>query len=108
MTDSRSTDPSEPRLEAMVEEATVDCYNEEEQVTGLFTMIEDNLSLPFQTTVLGVAVSVVGVDLADSGQIIAVCSRDGMRQAIPLLDLPMPTPAPTGAEWIEAYRRWSG
>ena len=92
----------------MVEEATVDCYYEDEQVTGLFTMIEDNPSLPFQTTVLGAAVSVLGVDLADSGHIVAVCSRDEMRQAIPLLDLPMPTPAPTGAAWIEAYRRWRG
>jgi hypothetical protein len=58
--------------------------------------------------VLGFAVSVVSVDLADSGQIIAVCSRDGMRQAIPILDLPTPAPAPPGAEWIAAYRRWSG
>lgn len=23
-----------------------------------------------------------------------------------LRDLPLPTPAPDGAEWIEAYRRW--
>jgi hypothetical protein len=92
----------------MVEEATVDCYNEDEQVTGLFTMIEENLALPFQTTVLGTAVSVVGVDLADSGQIVAVCSRDELRQAIPILDLPMPAPSPAGAEWIEAYRRWHG
>jgi hypothetical protein len=47
---SRPSSTSEARLDAMVEEATVDCYNEDEQVTGLFTMIEDNLALPFQTT----------------------------------------------------------
>jgi hypothetical protein len=23
-------------------------------------------------------------------------------------DLPLPSPRPAGAEWIEAYRRWSG
>ncbi|MDP9345119.1 MAG: hypothetical protein M3P44_05265 [Actinomycetota bacterium] len=92
----------------MIEEATVDCYNEDEQVTGRFTMIEDNLALRFETTVLGVPVSIVGVDLRGSGQIVAVCTRDGLRQAIPILDLPMPVPAPVGAEWIEAYRRWAG
>lgn len=92
----------------MIEQATVDCYNEEEQVTGLFTMIEDDLALPFQTTVLGVAVSVVSVDLAESDEVVAICSRDGVRQAIPILDLPMPTPPPVGAEWIQAYRRWRG
>jgi hypothetical protein len=91
----------------MIEEATVDCYNDDEQVTGLFTMIEDNLALPFETTVLGMAVSVVSVDLSDGGQIVAICSRGGMRQAIPMLDLPMPSPPPAGAEWIKAYRRWA-
>lgn len=95
------------RLDALIDEATVDCYNEDEQVTGLFTMIEDNLALPFQTTVLGMAVSVISVDLSGSGQIVAICSRDGTRQAIPIRDLPMPSPSPTGAEWIEAYRRWA-
>jgi hypothetical protein len=108
VTSSPPTATSEARLAAMVEEATVDCYNEDEQVTGLFTMIEDNLALPFETTVLGMAVSVVRVDLTDSGQIVAICAREEVRQAIPILDLPMPTPSPAGAEWIEAYRRWHG
>jgi hypothetical protein len=56
--------------------------------------------------VLGVAVSVVRVDLRDGGEIVAICSRDELRQAIPILDLPLPTLAPPGAAWIEAYRRW--
>jgi hypothetical protein len=30
-----------------------------------------------------------------------------MRQAIPILDLVLPSPAPAGAELIEAYRRWA-
>ena len=52
-------------LEAMIEEATVDAYNDDEQLTGLYTMIEDNLAVPFTTTVLGVEVTVRKVDLAD-------------------------------------------
>lgn len=107
MTPSRPSGAGKARLDAMIEEATVDCYNEDEQLTGLFTMIEDNLALPFETTVLGMSVSVVSVDLSDGGQIVAICSRDGLRQAIPLLDLPMPSPPLAGAEWIEAYRRWA-
>lgn len=95
-------------LDAMVEEATVDCYNEDEQLTGLLTMIEDNLVTPFETQVLGVDVDVKRVDLADSDQIVAICSRGELRQAIPIVDLPLPTSPPEGAEWIEAYRRWLG
>ncbi len=98
---------SETQLDALVAQATVDCYNEDEQVTGLFTLIEDNLATPFETHVLGTSVTVERVDLARSGQIVAICSREQTRQAIPLLDLPLPTPTPAGAEWIDAYRHWA-
>ena len=94
-------------LEAMIEQATVDAYGDDEQLTGLFTMIEDHLAVPFTTTVLGVDVTVRKVDLtADS--IVAVCTRGPHRQRIDLLDLPLPTPAPEGAAWIDAYRHWAG
>jgi len=46
--------PSARQLDELVEEATVDCYNEEEQASGFFTMIEENLALPFATRILGV------------------------------------------------------
>ncbi len=96
------------RLDAMVEEATLDCYNEEEQATALFTTIEEQLALPFETTVLGVTVTVEGVDMKPDSQIVAICVRGRVRQAIRILDLPLPTPAPAGAEWIAAYRHWLG
>jgi hypothetical protein len=94
------------RLDAMIEEATVDCYNESEQVTGLLTVIEDELKLPFKTQVLGVEVTVERVDLNGEDQIVAICSREKLQQSIPLLDLPLPSPPPEGAEWIDAYRHW--
>jgi hypothetical protein len=49
---------SRSELDALVDEAMVDCYDEDEQLTGLFTMIEDNLAMPFTTQVLGVEVTV--------------------------------------------------
>ncbi|WP_254876705.1 calcium-binding protein [Verrucosispora sp. NA02020] len=72
-------------LEAMIEEATVDAYGDDQQLTGLFTMIEEHLAVPFTTTVLGVEVTVRKVDLtADS--IVAVCARGRHQQRIDLLD----------------------
>jgi Calcium binding len=97
---------SKARLAEMIEQATVDAYNESEQITGWFTMIDENLAVPFQTTVLGVPVTVERLDLNPSEQIVAVCKRGRTRQSLPILDLPLPTPPPGGAEWIEAYRRW--
>lgn len=96
------------RLNELVEEATVDCYNESEQATGLYTMLEENLRLPFETEILGAPVTVKGIDINDRDEIVAVCERAGQRQRISLLDLPLPSPPPEGAEWIEAYRYWRG
>ena len=98
---------SPTRLDEMIDEATVDCYNEAEQITGIFTMLEEDLDLPFITTVLGMEVTVDRVELTVSGMMVAVCRRQGRRQRIPLLDLPLPAPRPAGAEWIDAYRRWA-
>jgi hypothetical protein len=99
---------TEAHLEALIAEATADCYNEDEQVTGFLTMIGDDLAVPFTTWVLGVEATVEGVDVTAAGEIVAICSREELRQTIPILDLPLPAPAPEGAEWIDAYRRWRG
>jgi hypothetical protein len=80
---------SRSQLDGLVEEATVDCYDDVEQLTGLYTMIEDNLELPFATQVLGVEVTVRRVDLVGN-RIVVICHRGRARQA------------------IEAYRHWSG
>jgi len=88
----------------LVEDATVDCHNESEQATGLFTMIEEHLALPFQTDVLGVTVTVKAVDITEDDRIVAICYRAGKQQRISILDVPLPNPLPLGAEWIEAYR----
>jgi hypothetical protein len=104
----RSYRLSEDRLAAMIEEATVDAYGESEELTGWFTMIEDNLAVPFETTVLGVGVTVEAIDQDRDEQIIAICRRGGETQALPILDLSLPSPPPAGSEWIAAFRRWLG
>lgn len=98
---------SAAELDALIAEATVDCYDEDEQVLGLYSVMVDELAVPFQTTVLGVAVTVEDLDLTGRGHIVARCSRGGICQAILVLDLPLPSPPPHGAQWIEAYQRWA-
>jgi hypothetical protein len=103
---SRPEPVSSRRLDKLIEEATVDCHDDSEQVMGFCTMLEEHLDLPFKTRVLGVDVTVEGVELTEPLAIVAICARGRIRQAIPLLRLPLPRPLPRGAEWIEAYRRW--
>ena len=104
----RPTRASSAYLDKLIAEATVDCYNESEPLTGLFTLLEENLAVPFATTVLGVEVIVEKVDMNEAAEIVAVCRHGRKRQRIPILDLPLPNPRPEGAEWIEAFRRWAG
>jgi hypothetical protein len=54
-----------------------------------------------------VPVTVVRIDLTPRDEIVAVCLRAGVRQPVLILDLPLPSRRPAGAEWIEVYRRWA-
>ena len=100
--------PSLPteKLEALIEEAVVDAYGDDEQKVGLLTMMQEHLALPFSVSILGIEATVEKVDMTRDGRIVAVCQRNGIRQRIEILDLPLPKPAPTGAEWIAAYSHW--
>ena len=92
------------RIAEMIERATVDAYGDSEQITGWLTMIEENLAVPFETEALGVLITVERVDLDGTEQIVAICRRGRARQLLPIIDLPLPTSLPDGAEWIAAYR----
>lgn len=97
---------SAARLAGMIEEATVDAYDESEQATAWFTMFENRLELPFETDIFGVRVSVGRIEQRDRNQIVAMCKRGKEKLAVGIADLPLPSPNPEGAEWIDAYRTW--
>ncbi len=99
--------PSLDQLEQLIEDATVDCYDESGERTGLLEMLAEHLEIPFVTTVLGVAVTVTAVELTTSDEIVAVCRRGRGLLRVALLELPMPDPRPGGAEWVDAYRHWA-
>lgn len=64
---TRPSKPNAAHLRQLIEEATVDCYNEEEELTSLLTMIQEHLQVPFETTVLGATVA--------SGQVVNLVLR---------------------------------
>ncbi len=99
---------TDTQLDKFIARATVDAFDEYEQRIAFFAMIEGNLGLPFKTQVLGVEVTVEELDQTPAGKIVAICRHGRSRHRIAILDLPLPSPPPTGAKWIEAYRRWCG
>ena len=102
--EKRALHPNISAIKTMIEEATVDAYDEGEQAMGWQYAFDEHLELPFITRVLGVEVNVDRVELRDDNSIVAICKRGREQQAIPLLDLPRPKPPPTGWEWIAAYK----
>jgi hypothetical protein len=93
------------RLDALIEEAITDAYNDSEQ-TGGFLACFEKIAVPFTTTILGVEVTVTGFDVTDDDALVALCRRGKAKQRIPVLDLRLPSPPPAGHDWIAAYRRW--
>jgi hypothetical protein len=97
---------SNARLDELIEEALTDAYGQSAQMTGFYTMLENDLRLPFETQILGVVASVECIDTTEDDQLVAVCRKGKTKQRISLSELPMPSPPPKGAEWIVAYRYW--
>ncbi len=105
---TREPRTDESKFAAMIEEATVDAYDESEQAMGWYNIFEEYLALPFETSILGAAVKVTKLELRGDSTIVATCTRGRERQAIDIVDLPLPTPKHPGFEWIDAYRHWRG
>lgn len=105
-TPAKASGLSKARLNELIDEALVDANDESEQVTGFYTMLENDLCLPFDTQILGVTARVEGIDITEDDRLVAVCRNGKARQRISLSELPLPSPLPEGAEWIVAYRYW--
>jgi hypothetical protein len=95
-------------LEALIEEITVDCYGDEE-LTGFLTYLEDALERPVEAAVVGVPVTIVGVDCPAGALrgLVARCRRDGATYDVSLLDVVLPRGSEL-AQDLAAYRYWAG
>jgi hypothetical protein len=103
----RSTSHLDPDLESLIEEITIDCYNEEEQLTGFENAFHD-ATLPCPGTVVGEAVEVLSVATAERRrELVATCQRGGRRYEVALLDVEIQADAAT-SRLVAAYRRWIG
>ena len=95
------------RLRELIEEATVDCYGEDEQLMGLVTMVEEKVACPFKAKVIGEEVEVTALEAPAEGiGVNAVCRHKGKEYRVDLSSLEWPPERPEGFEWIEAYLAW--
>ena len=103
----KATEKDRARLRALIEEATVDCSDDNEQHQGLLNMIEENVVCPFRAKVIGEEVEVVELRGPEAGfGLDAVCRYKGKDYRVDLGSLEWPKQKPEGFEWIEAYLAW--
>lgn len=97
-----------PELDALIEEITVDAYDEDEQLMGFENAFDEDASFPCTGTVVGEEVQVLSVSRADNRhELIATCQRHDRRYEIALLDINLDAD-PDTSRLTAAYRRWTG
>lgn len=96
-------------LDALIDELTVDAYNDEEQESGFLVAAEEALTRGERARIVGTPVELVGVDLGPdprAGLRAKVHTSNG-RHEVALADLEFDG----GSEMrdiVAAYRRWLG
>ncbi|MGA3217307.1 MAG: hypothetical protein ABSD97_16650 [Acidimicrobiales bacterium] len=95
-------------LDSLIDEITVDCNDEYEQLTGFEVAFDEDANFPCSGKVVGEEVEVLSVAIKDNRrELIATCKRGGRRYDIALLDVDLRADAAT-SRLLAAYRRWLG
>jgi hypothetical protein len=98
-------------LDALLAEATIDCYDEWEEFMGVLCAMEGHLSFPLRAKALGDLVEVIGLDDERSGPrrgILARVRKGGREYSVALAGLEFVDLDPVSVEWLDVYRYWSG
>ncbi len=93
----------DPKLERLIDEASVDTDSIDDVAMGLCYGIQEHVRFPFPGKVVGEEVSIVGVEEGQGVDVVAICERKGRRYRVRLDDVTF-TARPKGVEWIDAYR----
>ena len=98
----------EQEVQEAMDEATVDANGEDEQHTGLLTVIQDELELPFNAELFGEIVQVTDMQWPEDDHygLDLVCERNGRQQAIEARNVELVEPLPEGYLYLAAYLDW--
>ena len=118
MTTSRSKKPASPaswietfdadEIAEAFEEATVDSMDEDEQHSGLATMVQEEVEYPFLAKVMGQEVQVVAAEWPDmdSRGVDLIVEFESKRYAIAAQSVELTQPLPDGAIFLAAFLDW--
>jgi len=96
-------------LDALIDDLTVDAYNEEEQLSGFLVGADEALQPGEPALLVGVEVNVFEIDSGPDARtgLTARVRRDDMAYDVALADLTFAADSQLGLI-VAAYRRWQG
>ena len=103
-------DRSPADLDHLIEEITVDAYNDDEKLWAFRQAFEDHVALPSDGFVIGEPVSVIDIDYDGNERrgLTARCRReDGSEHVVAASEVMLPQ-STRGARHLAAYRKWLG
>jgi hypothetical protein len=96
-------------LDRMIDEATMDCYNEDEAFMGVVHYLADKMPFPFKAKWLGDVVEIIGIDAEESGfeeEVMVQILTETDEYTIGLDELEL-MPGDTGnGKYFEMYKYW--
>ncbi len=98
------------RLQELLDEAIIDCYDEEEEFSGVVINVDENVNWPLPGTLAGMPVEVLGLNESASNTrrgVVARIRRGGKEYTVSLSDLVFGETDETSAEWLAMYRWWA-
>ena len=101
---------SAERLQELLEEATVDCYDEEEAFMGVLITVDESVNWPLPAHLAGMSVEVLELDGSANSirrGIVARIRRGGKEYSASLADLTFGEMDESSAEWLAMYRWWA-
>jgi hypothetical protein len=100
------TRQADPELDSLIAEITIDCYDEDEALTGFENAFDEDTRYPIPGRVVGEDVEVLNIGTTNGRhELIATCQRAGRRYEIALLDININAEPPV-SQLLAAYRRW--
>ncbi len=100
---------NEERLRELVAEATIDCYDEEEEFWGMITALGDELGFPITASLIGERVELIGIDSKASSShrgIVARVRYKNQEYSVSLADLQISDANSHNIAWLAAYHYW--
>jgi Calcium binding len=94
-------------LQTLIEEITVDCYNDDEELMGFENAFDEQAAFPCPGTVIGEEVTILSVATKNGRrELLATCEHHGRRYELALLDVDLHSD-PATERLVAAYRYWA-